>query len=446
MTAEFYYPRAWVEISTSVRGEQVATGIMPSKASVNLRPHNQAGTAEITIHGSALPFDPRMIDGVFVTLYLGAVQSVDAKVQDVSTNARFVGYADQIDDSFDSDGPAVELKMRDMSALFRDFKPIPPLAAPQYSDTLQQAIQRLMDAVPNTKNTDGSPRITLKKTDALNVDLSNAISARLRTAKVQLPRDCTAWQAIEHICGLVSRLVAVDKTEVVVSLPAQSYGHDGPSQADFIFGAETANLISVNRSKKFIRNRKGIRVTSWDLDTRAPIVADFPPDSQLPSAHLPHSRAGHARRTSTGRFATAASTDREPLAGPGGIRGGHSALLAFAERVWTERSHQEIEGKLVTPIWKENVLSLKNADRFTLQIQPDLQMELRNTNDHQAAVRLLVQRLGVDSGAADVLVRASRSRPTDMFYARSITHEFEADGPTASTNVDFINLIEVEPA
>jgi hypothetical protein len=118
-------------------------------------------------------------------------------------------------------------------------------------------------------------------------------------------------------------------------------------------------------------------------------------------------------------------------------------LNRYAERIYTERSRQEIEGKVVSPIWTNDTLGLENADRIEIEIEPDLASEIRSM-DLNSAARMLERRLRVDEDAARVLVRAAIYRPTDTWYAREITAEFDGGG-RSTVSVDFINLIRVNP-
>lgn len=440
MTTRVSYPRAFVSLSTSVAGEQVDTGIIPFRASFTRRSHNQAGTCEIDFHGSALPFDPRMIDGCYITLFMGCVDSIEESVREPQFR-RFVGYADEIEVTHDEKGPRVELKARDLTALYRDFKPVPVTNIPRYSDSLSSAIDSVISAVPATFVANVAIR------EGNDAPLSAAAPRRAASAAVQLPREATAWQAVEHCAGLVSKLVSMELSEIVIRDPAQSFGHTSEPVYTFVFGEEEANLLSVNETKKFVRNRKGIKATCYDAVNRRKLEAIYPSDSELPPPRRPPAHVGgtvirsrSTARRPTRRTAAPPVPDRDVVAAPNGIQN-QDALDEFARRVWLERSRQEIEGKLATA-WSNEVLDLHNGDRFALKIKPALEAEIRNTRSEQAKIDLLVNRLQIDRGAARVLARTASQRPTETFYLRSATHEFHSDG-RCITSIEFINLIEI---
>lgn len=444
-----FYPRAFVQLATSVQNgatfTSVDTGIQPTKASVSRRAHNQAGTAEVTIHGSALPFDPRQIGGINIAIYMGAVDTIDADVIS-DEHLRFVGYVDAMPRKRDEKGPMVELKARDMSALLRDFKPIPRDALPRYSDTVGDAINRILDVIPNASDPDGTPRLELVTNSLTSRTIGDAVRPRFRAAALQLPPEATAWQVIEHACGLASLLVSVRLGQIIVREPVEVFDHDRPPVTTFTFGGETANLLSVADEKKFVRNRKGVKVVSYDPGPpRATLEAFYPPDADLRPDRRPRAQLRRSF-TTTRRVRRGSPTspvqDRDVF----DAHGIHSqdALDAWARRLYLERSQQEIEGSLVTPIWTPEVLGLDNGDRFSLSIDPELAMQLRNASSKQAMIDLLVQRLDVNEQAAAALINASVDRPSDTFYTRTVTHEYEADGKSTTT-VEFLNLIEVGP-
>lgn len=431
------YPRAACGIAVSLAGEsnEVTSLVVPYEVGLHRRSHSQADTVEIELHGSAVPFDPRVIEGIFVTVFMGAVDSVDSEVN-TEDYLRFVGYADEITPAWGEEGTQVKLKARDLSAILRDFKPIPDDAKPKYSDTLADAITRLINAAPAASRAD----LTLRQNDAVaGVQLSSVAPARAQSKPIALPRDWSLWQAIEYLCGLVSKLVSVEFQEVVVRDPSPVFTGSGRARATFVFGASSegqteTNLLSVEQAKKFARQRKGVKVEAYDHATRARVEAVWPADEELPATRRPRRRGGAV---------LADAVKRDVYAAPAGISSPQQ-LEALARKIYEERSRQEIEGELVTPLWSNDYLGLKNADRVELRIHPALEAELQSSQDDSKKVALLRTRLGVEQEAAEALIRAAnRGAPTDLWYCREITHTFRAEG-VSEHKVQFINLIEVQ--
>jgi len=459
MPAEVLYPRAFVSLSATIGSENVYTGIVPHHVNLARRQHKQA------------------VSGVFMTVYLAAPGTVDGDVR-TDANRRFVGYVDEMEQTQDEHGPVVKLKARDLSALFRDFKPVPTAAAPTYGDTLSAAIQRIITVVPNTTDAAGNSVVTLALTlDAFAFDarvLGASAPRRAQTARVQLPNANdphagNAWAVIEHCAGLVSQLVTMDLDEIVIMDPPQTFAGTSPTVAKFVFGDETANLLKIERTRKFVRNRRGILATSYDPVHRVVLRSVFPPDNQLPTLHRPSGTIGGSPNVPTNRTATLGGTrfhrprvrsatsratnrarqhhgppvpDREPVAAPAGIAS-QEMLDLYAQRVYLERDRQEIEGKMVCPVWTDDLLALRNADRFELQVNPALESELFGTAENDAAaVDLLSRRLLIDPDTLRVLIRATRAQESNQFYLRSITFDYQHDGQS-SANIEFINNIVI---
>jgi hypothetical protein len=438
------YPRAFVALATTIEGRdsQVNTRIVPANASVTRRSHNEAGEAEVTILGTALPFDPRQVVGVELIVMMGDPGRVDGEIND-REHTLFIGFADEMNVERDDKGPMVKLKARDFSAIFREFKPIPPEVVPRYSDTIGDAITRIIDATHGSRDANGTPRVTIRPSALLERPLASGVHGRHRSSAIHLEPDMTAWSVIEYVCGLVDVIPSIDLLDVVLRETHDVFDESGPIVASFEFGSDTANLLSVSQSKKFVRNRKGVKVTSYDPTTRRELSAVYPSDEELlhinrPRAHQP-SRARRIRP----RNARAATNAEGPERDVFPVRGVHSqdGLQRYAERIYTERSRQEIEGKIVTPKWPQEVLRLQNGDRIRITIDPAIEAAVLK-GDKQRAVRFLTDRLGMEDDAAAALINATLDRPTSTFYARNVTHEFDAEG-VSKTTIEFINLIQV---
>jgi hypothetical protein len=321
--------------------------------------------------------------------------------------------------------------------------------------TVAEAIENILSVTPGALNGDGSQRVRLRQVEGItDRPLRRASHVRGQAAAMHLPRETTAWQAIEYLCGTLSLLVSVQLDEIIVREATDAFANTKSPGMRFIFGGRDANLLSVETTKRFVRNRKGVKVTSYNPVTRETLTAVYPPDADTLRIARPHTHLGGAviarisgrsgRRRSGGRGPhrpAGAEIDRDVF--PANGITSQDELVRYAERIYTERSRQEIDGKIVSPVWTNDTLSLENADRIEIEIEPDLASEIRSM-DLNSAARMLERRLHVDADAARVLVRAAIYRPTDTWYAREITAEFEGGG-RSTVSVDFINLIRLTP-
>jgi len=467
-----YYPRAFVVLKiVRPNGDDFESGFTPTSAEWTLPPHHEASTCEVTIETSALTFDPRSIHGIAIQLFMGAVRKVDDDVRKVQY-LRFVGYVDSLDEEFTNKGLCVRLKARDLSSVLRDIKPLPISLTPKYSDTIQQAINRIVQGLGiDATEVD----ITDNGAGLLTRTLATSVAARHQSGYVPLKREVTAWEAIEHACGLLNVLVSVDLGKIVLRKPTDAFGNDkgillgsgagyapptpafgltaagtaaaaavntALGQTDsaytFVFGEEGSNLLRVSYSKKFLRNRKGVRVISYDPTTRRAQYADFPSDALLLSRKRPKlgsTKQSHPRKTNQVN-----PPPRDVFSIPDGVHT-KDALQSIAERIYRERSRQELDCHLETPVWDDDLFKLRNGSRITVKVTPRLEAELRNTKNTEAAVKLLKERMQMDEQTARALFNAIKNRESSLFYAHTIHHSWSMD--RASTHVQFINLIDL---
>lgn len=448
MTQVIYYPRASVQLHAVVLGEAVTTTIVPARATITRRAHNQAGTCEIEIHGSALPFEPRTLEDLFLSVSFGTVPTMDGRLG--PEDLQFIGYADKVEPTRSDKAPVVKIAARDLSAVLRDTKNLPAAVMPRYADTLRQAIDRVVVATLDrlTGDADLEERelfLTVRETPEADRPLGALVAARARAHPIPVKNDPTAWEIIEHAAALVSCQVFVDLDEIVVVDGSSQDAGLGEPAARFVFGSAAGNVLSVEMVKKFQRNRKGIRVVAYDSATRRTIEADYPPDSQLPPRRRARPSTGRRGGGRGGRRRTAAPASQPPqrdIFNVGGVTS-HAQLQSIAEQIWNQRARQELEVSVETPELTPAFLSLTNRDRVQIQVSPDVAAEVRRL-DEASAVRFLVRRLGVVEEAARVLVRAARAVLPDRFYVRTATLSWEAGGKS-TVKVEAVNLIHVEP-
>jgi hypothetical protein len=445
------YPRAWIEcVVIFDDGDTTTTGMAPSNVTVSLNPHHQADTCEATVNLSALTFGHRTVTSIFVTVFMGVVNQINDLVYANKTNQVFCGYADVLSDRRSSKGPEITLRCRDLSGLLReqtkliakkDDNGVVLDPTPRYSDTVSSAIQRVLQWAQIDDD-------VLQVSDPYglgSIKLSQAVSKREQNSYLPIKRDASAWDAIEHVAALASVLVTVDGGNIVLRPPSDLLGEKGgkpqPSAASFIFGFDGANVLEVEREKKFLRNRRGVRVVAFDPISRKSISADYPPDGQLPPNHYSAAKhKKHAKKASASSGSTPAPPDRDIYTfGLEGISSVDQAL-AIATRLWFERSRQETEGNLVTKNWTPGLFQLRNGSRVSIRVSQRLEQELRNFDDDNRKLEFLRTRLGVDTDAAQMLLRnAAREEENVPYYVRSVHHRWSPK--SFQTNVDFINLL-----
>jgi hypothetical protein len=255
------------------RPEVMDVVVVPRKVTVTRRNHTQADSADIDLDGTQIPFDPRTIQSILLTVHMGQAPTNEATDWHHPGTARFAGYVDLFEGEQHEDD-TLTLKARDLSSLLRDAKPLPVAATPLYSDTFGEAVQRILSAVP------GGDALFLDIGDA-DLPLANLVHSRGASGPIHLEREMTAWAVIEYLAGMANRLVSVDLDRLLVRPPRNVFDNLFPPRVTLEFNTTTANLTKLGVQKKFIRNRKGVRAVCFDPIRRERLEADWPPDSQL---------------------------------------------------------------------------------------------------------------------------------------------------------------------
>jgi hypothetical protein len=426
------YPRALVALTVDVVGEAEPLDVVlvPRDVSVTRRSHTQADTAECEIDATAMPLDPRTVQGAILTVFMANVGAMEESGTPDGTwrnerTRRFIGTVDTVDADQSEQGDTVVLKARDLSASLRDTKNIPPAAVPKHTDTVERAIRRVLDAVPGA----APLRIVGAGRDRL---LGNSTTPRARTGHVHLDNGMTAWGVVEYIAGMANLLVHVFGDELVLREGSAVYDTTADAAVRLVYGTPAGNLLRMKAEKRFQRQRRGVRVVAWDPIERRRVEADYPPDSEVPNRRAPPQGRSRARPQEPERdvFTVARVTSK-------------AELERIARTVWNERSRREMEVEAETPWFTAEYLALYNGDRVRLQMNRALAAGLNADQPHATQVAMVRRRLGCDARTADLLVRQARTPGADMMYVRDVTLRWNPEGDTGVRMV-LVNLIELE--
>lgn len=457
------HPRAWVSMKMMIDGQPLADPLefIPSKLSLRRGSHNKADECELTLDGSVLQLPLRNIDGAFVSVYLGSAASPE-DIDSIKTaaNRRFVGRWEEADQDWAE--ATLKIKMQDLSRGLRAHKPVvstvirDPVTqkkiktidpTPRFSDTLEEAVKKILSIVPGYEQDGPDPTLTIRPTDALKqANLRSLVSSqdhRAQLGPVPLAPNGSAWEAIEKLAGICALHVGVELREIVFRSPEEVFADSNPDpdkRIVFIIGAANANAAPPTFHKRFVENRKGVKVVAMDTSTRKPVSAIWPPDKELPPAHIPKAPKVHQKGV---HKAPTAKKETEPPArdvfelDPAAYS--DSALLDQAKKIYLERATQECDGTIMTPFCDERILSLKNGARFFIKLTHDLDRKISEIGDDTLAARFLQQQLpGLSAQQADILLRVIRKPANDFWYCRSVTFDWPSE---MIAHVDFINLL-----
>lgn len=453
------YPRAKLSMRVLMRHDgfyqfgnpdeaaQFVIETVPSEVTVAINPHTQANTCEAKIDLSALPFDPRQLEGLFLVAAMGCVKSARDDVGERKYQ-RFVGYIDKASREF-AGSTSVKLEARDLSSPFRDAKVIPTAALPLYTDTIMSGMQRLIDSLGMTDVVK-----IVDQTGRANDTLSSLVGKRGQRGHLPIKPDASYWGAMEHIAGVANLIVDVELGEISLRSPADAFALDvdGRPKASYTFtyGDEKANTLKAGDSKNFIRNRKGILVTGFDPKTRRLVTGKYPSDHDLLARKRPKTLGvHHAKHPKKKPARPSKDPDRDVISvGTLGIAN-QQVLDGIAERFYRERAYQEMEGSLETVNWDDkditgnaiDIFDLRMGKRIKVAIRPDLAAELKNLRgDREKAIAYLKSRLNIDEQPARVLIDYGM-HDSEVFACRSLKHHWTAK--SARTTIDYITIVEV---
>lgn len=443
------YLRSEVVLRAQVDGDSIETGFIPHRVTWHDGGHKRATEVTVEIHGSALPYPLEHVASGFVSLYQGVADTPTGSVR-TADNLCFCGYFEE--EEIDDGERTVEFKARDLSALLRDHTPLIPKRmddgrtidpTPRYSDTIRQAIKRIMSVVPGFADPSARDILTLREVPSLDLRLGDLVDGRAKSGPIGLPPKCSAWDAIEIVCGLASRMVGVELGELVVREPHEAFRVDGGVDYTFIFGSANANALGVKRHKKFTRNRKGIKLVAWNPDTRKRMEAVYPSDTDMRSnfpRHRPKATTHKPATHSTKKPAKDLPPPDRDVQDIGSAVVSQSKLDELAERVWIEKSMHEVDGTVTSPIWDRKLLDMRNGARVAVKIRPDLEAQVRGLQTDEERAQYLQEALGIDAQPARALVRIAMQQNDDLYSVAKVTREWP--GKTAIT-VGFVNLYRV---
>lgn len=458
--------RAEVTLSVALHtDEQVDLQVLPETVVLTRKPHTHADTCEVVLKGTGIQLDPRAVADMVAYVFLGVADTPDAPSTgaiNTQENWRFAGTIEDDQDSYGDQPGEIRLSFVDFSGPLRRKKPVPARAVPHYSDTVEQAIQKILDAVP-----EAGERLTIRPTAALDDATLQKLTGKAgRKGPIPLPKkDCTAWEAIEFVCDKAGLLPPqVDRFELVVRRPQDAmpeYGTRDPNDPKmvFLFNDIEANVLAFSRRKRFVNTRLGVKVCGFDPVNRKPISAVYPDDDKLPplklAAGLTIRGAAQAAMASTRSSSKPQPASKRPARGKGKVTDSPKRFLQWsrtahtvdacrdeARRIYIERESQEIEVTIETAEWDNDVLGLWNGDRIQFRANLDLESELRAIHLERDQIAYLREVLGLDPDAAKLVSLVYHQRRGDLFYVKQAQFRWSASAAPA-VKLDLLNLIEI---
>ena len=423
------------------------------KARVTKNDFNSADEAEVDIAYAQAPFDPRLLSNAIVYVYLANAAGT-GEWRPQPTDLRFVGIVNSAERTLDDEHKTVRLRALDYTTLFLSMKPYPQsTGSPLLSQTLRQAWATVCDHVGFYDFTTPTGQLTSSVSDLranirgipddslLDQPIGSAMLSRIaQLGAVQIPHEADGWAAWRACVDPLGLLTWIDGDTCWVAQAPDYYSAKNP--AVFQYG-QNVKMVSESRDVSNL-NGKGIHLTSFDPVTGKTLESFFPhrDDQRVVKKRL------NATRT-PGAPGLAPVTDYEHQTYPYSCT--QDSLNAVAERVWEERSRQELEGRLttnkMTVLAKDgktqiDLLGMKHGDQIIVALDQVALDEMRKLPTTFARSYYLLQR-GFSASIAALIARdqgyLSRLLPT--FVVKQVTFDYDSEAQSFNTEVSFCSRI-----
>jgi hypothetical protein len=429
-------------INQAKNTEALELTVRPKRIRLESNDHNEADRLTLTADWTECGVDPRILDDAVVTLWIGTADEFGDWTLSTQ-NARFIGLARGISARRSADAAAeVELDCVDYTTLFLNAKPFGSSGIPDYTQRLDEAWQRICEQTPGAEAL--ADAIVLEGLDEFPL-LGKAVAERFRKLK-QVPTkpETDAWAVWQQCCGMVGLISFMRLDKCVVTTATNYYTELNPSK--LIWGR---NLLEWSEHRDTDLAGKGVGLTSFDPISGTTIEAFYPP---IGDDRVKRKKAGAKKLKGKDAAAMRQREDRDYFALPGVTNA--DVLADIAQRVWEERSRQELEGQAVTrDMWTEtedqsvfDLLTLKAGDSVSVQIDPR-ENQILGALPTDGSRELYLTNRGYTEQVARLIVANMKEFTAlgSTFHVRSVSTELETDreGGSFSVSVNYINRIKV---
>jgi hypothetical protein len=460
MLAKYQRPRMLATLTVPVLGtreqrirqaqstETITLTVRPRHARLERTDHNTSDELSLTLDWSEAGIDARLMDDAVVTFYLGQADEF-GHWQPSREDIRFIGLCKHDKTSRETDEPGtVELDAVDYTTLFLSVKEFGSSGVPLYSDTLRDAWRRLCSQTPGTEIL--ADRLVAQGGDEEAPDLGRTIGSvvaeRFRKAgQVHVKPGMDPWSIWQHVVGMMGLISWIDLDTCVVSTATNLYSERDPPRMVW-----AKNFYKWEESRGDYVAHKGIALTSYDPLTATVLESFYPPVGDR------RTRRKSLRAQSTKKKPTEAAIlqneDREYLSYPGITT--QAALDMMAQRVWEERSRQELGGRIETSCMDTetfagnifDLLTLRAGDSINVTIEQRDRAFLRITSTEDRVAWLRAR--GYEDGVARLIAANAEiiAGLPSVFYVKNagIEMEISKDSPHFGITIDYVNRIDID--
>lgn len=421
--------------------DEVLLPLRPKRFRLTRNDHNKADECEVTVDWREAGVDPRLLDDGVLTVYADNADD-RGEWEPSEANCRFIGLVNEIEANRDANYPGeVRLSCVDFTSCFIRAKPFGSAGIPSYAMRLDEAWRTVVSQTPGAEKL--ADRLVLVGLDSYPL-LGAAVADRFATiGKVPTKPETDAWAVWQQCVGMMGLISYIYRDQCIVTTATNYYSdQDAPV---FLYGK---NLESLNESRIPDLAKKGVGLTSFDPITQTAIEAFWPP---IGDERVKRKRARSKKIQTTDQLRQ--SETRDFFAFPGVTN--EEALERVAQRVWEERSRQELVGRAVTRelfVTTEHGLAfdtmfLGAGDSIRVEVEPENKQLLASLPSFSERVAFL-RRRGYSPQVAELIVKNMQNfaQLSSKFLVRTSETELEVneDGGSFSVSVEYCNRIEID--
>jgi hypothetical protein len=428
-------------IDLDKKSDVVTFTVYPKRVRIERNDHNHADTCSIALDWTMAGVDARMLDDATAEVHLDNADANGIWLPS-EKSVRFAGVVKEVDSSRSGDEAAeVTLECVDYTELFLTAKPFGSSGVPKLSQTIKEAWQTIVAQTPGAEVL--ANRIVFEGVDPATV-IGKGVPERFRRLDyVQTKPETDGWAVWMTTVGMLGLISFIHKDTCIVTTATNYYTEqDAPKM---VWGQ---NILSWHENRATALARKGVCISSYDPLSRQTREAYWPP--------IGDERIKRKRKTSKKVLTTDQIRQREErdyFTSPGITN--EAELEAFAQRVYEERSRQELEGSISTPLmWVEteghksfDLLDLRAGETVRVEVEPGQRQLLASLATEAERLNYLAER-GYSEGAAQLIV-SNMKNFADLdarFLTKAVTLECEVDEDSGSFNIDidYVNRIQID--
>lgn len=432
--------------------------VRPRRVELFVNNHNEADEATIEGTYDDMGVDPRFMRNGELYVYMDDTE--DGILRPAADNLRFVGICVEVKRVLGLDEKSVHIKAQDYTCLFLNHKGgYPPDGVPTYQDTLITAWQRVCDHTGyfdlETKSVVSTVQRLRDRIDFVGVDGSLTIGSSVSSRLAKLGRfdphgTVDAWAIWQTAVGSLGLISFIRGDRCIVTTATDFYTGDAPPRLIWGFNVDH---IEENRDQNAL-SAKNVGILSHNPLTHQTMESFYPPLADVTPKGKGKKKIG---ASALGPGVVVRSEDYEVFDCPMPITD-QATLDRFTQRVWEERSRQELKGTVRTAYIEVprlsssgtnpySLLTLQAGDRIRVEIDRDALTTIQRLPSIQARVQALIV-----GGYSDTMAEFIAKNLNDIvnvspeMQVHSVRVVLEVSGLGAGNfnfEIQYLNRIEV---